>query len=212
MKASDDLLFKLFSGKDYDKYVFGTDWDNKMTGDRIAAEIMNLEKETFGHTLYKIIDTRLFVKPGETRNVNDEIYASWDEVCLQPPKPCLNLDINIDNNGIWLLTLCNNIWTGFNFGTGNGGSGSGGGSGSSEGGSGSGGGSGPNGSGGSSSGNGGNNTGLGWQNVRNQDSFPNNRCKVVDSLMKTHNFPLYYKMLRDSVTTNHEKGFFYRSI
>lgn len=47
--------------------------------------------------------------------------------------------------------------------------------------------------------------------VRNQDTFPNNRCLVVDSLMKTNDFPLYYKALGDSVTTNHEKGILFEN-
>ncbi len=40
-------------------------------------------------------------------------------------------------------------------------------------------------------------------------NFPENPCKVVDSLMTTNNFPLYYTNLRNGVTNNFESGFMF---
>ena len=75
VKLSDDISIKLFSGKDYKTYPYGKDWDTKMTADKVAAEIMNLERETFGHNYFIITDPKLFANDTIERDENVDTWA-----------------------------------------------------------------------------------------------------------------------------------------
>ncbi len=206
VKISDDIFIKLFEGKDYQQYF---DPNKPMTADEYVKVFMKLDYAVFNYTKFKILDFNLF-KDKIPDSVESQISRAAYWVPADGPLG--------DYCGSWLYGgpeatqynwYSDDMTCDFgDLSDGGGDSGSSGGSGGNNGNGNNGGynnGSGS--SGGSQNGNGNN----GYTPVRNKDTFPNNRCLVVDSLMKTNDFPMYYKALRDSVKINHEIGILFEN-
>lgn len=200
VKVTDNILLKLFSGKDYDKYPFGTDWETTMTADRVAAEIMNLEKETFGHDYFKITDSRLFLKPGEVRDGTESVYATFERSQVQEGIfGCQLIGISVNGDNADLTLYCGGSWSGGAppYGWDDGGGGGGGQNNNN-------GNNGNNGTGSSSGSNSGTGTGLGWGAVKERNCDSNIANFLNDTAFVSH-----FKYLNTPAVTglNYEKGF-----
>ncbi len=58
-KVNDTVTIRLFRGRDYAKFGFGTS-TNGLTAESMAMQMMALQKQSFGHRMFTIGDKRLF--------------------------------------------------------------------------------------------------------------------------------------------------------
>ncbi len=58
-KVNDTVTIRLFRGKDYAKFGFGSS-GNGLTAESMAMQMMTLQKQSFGHRMFSIGDKRLF--------------------------------------------------------------------------------------------------------------------------------------------------------
>jgi len=67
-KLNGTVHLQLHRGKEYADYGFGNIQDSTDNAERLALQIMVLDKEVFGHTKFRLLDRRLFAIQSDTAN------------------------------------------------------------------------------------------------------------------------------------------------
>lgn len=236
--SSTDTLYKYIVDWQYQNAPSGTINDTTATAEKIAATLIVLDNEVFDHKIFRLTDTTLFNEhlPVSQRGKQKVVTVNTNNTSstgrtqlMQTTTICIRVQTgqctcaDPSNCDMCLMACAWELCLDFEYddGTGWGSGGTGGTGGTGQ----------PGGtSGGGGSGGGwtppqcpftASRTSLlpapclpGWipyPGPANNNNFPHNPCKVVDSLMTTQNFPLYFSMLRDSLNLNYEKGYMFKN-
>jgi len=201
--TSNDTIYEIISEVEYANFGFLPIDTSVLNGLKVFTLFAKHNQNVFGYRRFKILDNRIL--QGQTVftvNSNKQYIMELDSLptnisgrtlSLAAPLPsssCMQV-YELQNAGYTVVyTMVGDVCVissyglGDDFGDGGGSTGGGGGS-----------------SGGGS---------TGWEPFTPTFDI-NNPCNVVDSLMKTQNFPIYYQYLRAAVTHNYESGYLFKN-
>ena len=201
--TTSDTTYEILTEGQYANFGFLPNDTSQLNGLKVFTLFAKHNQDVFGYRRFKILDNRILQGQTDfTVNSNKQYIIELDSIpsnicgrtmSLAAPLPsssCMEVK-DLQTAGYTVVyTMVGNVCVISSYGLGDGFGDSGGSTG-----------------GGGGSGGGGS---TGWEPYTPPFDI-NNPCNVVDSLMKTVNFPFYYQNLRAAITQNFESGYFFKN-